>query len=143
MTRYLAIDPGSKRTGLATGDDETQQAGPVETIHTSDPEQLLREIARAIDEHAPDALVVGVPFNMDGSEGPAAKKAQALALLLAQHTGLPVHPVDERLTSYEADLRMAQSGLTHGQKKQRRDAIAAAALLEGFLATLKPDDSEA
>ena len=142
MPRYLAIDPGTKRTGLAVGDDETMQAGPVQTVEASDPEQLLRRIAEAIEDHAPDALVVGIPFNMDGSEGPAAKRARALMMLLQQHTGLPVHPVDERLSSYEADQRMAGSGWTHGQKKQRRDAIAAAALLEVFLASRKNDPQD-
>jgi putative Holliday junction resolvase len=138
--RYLAIDPGEKRTGLAVGDDETQQAGPVGVINTSDPGTLLRELAKAIDEHGPEALVIGVPLNMDGSEGPAAKKARALAMMLHQHTGLQVHTFDERLTSYEADQRMSQSGLTRKQKKQRRDAIAAAAILSDFLTSRRTKD---
>jgi putative Holliday junction resolvase len=138
--RYLAIDPGAKRTGLAVGDDETMHAGPVDTIVASDPAQLLRKIAEAIDEYEPDALVIGIPYNMDDTVGPAAKRAQALAMLLADHTGLPVHQFDERLTTYEANQRMAQSGLTHGQKKSRRDAIAAAALLEGFLKSDRSQD---
>ncbi|MBI1370721.1 MAG: Holliday junction resolvase RuvX [Planctomycetes bacterium] len=132
--RYLAIDPGDKRTGLAVGDDLTGHAGPVDVIETSDPATLLRGIAEAIEDQGPDELVVGVPYDMDGKEGAAAKKSLALALLLESHTGLVVHRVDERLTSFEADERMKQSGLTHKQKKSRRDAIAAAAILEDFLA---------
>ena len=131
--RYLAIDPGTKRTGLAVGDDETHQAGPVGVIETSDPPTLLRRIRDAIDEHGPDALVIGIPFNMDGSEGPQAKKARALAMLLRQHTALAVHEVDERLTSFEADDQMKQTGYTRKQKKARRDALAAAAILRDFL----------
>jgi putative Holliday junction resolvase len=77
---------------------------------------------------------------MDGSEGPAAKKARALAMMLHQHTGLQVHTFDERLTSYEADQRMSQSGLTRKQKKQRRDAIAAAAILSDFLTSRRTKD---
>jgi len=137
--RYLAIDPGDKRTGLAVGDDETGQAGPAGLITTSDPATLLRQIADAIEEHGPDALVIGIPLNMDGSAGPAAQKARALAMMLSDHTGLEVHEVDERLTSYEADQRMSQSGLTRKQKKQRRDAIAAAAILSDFLARRSND----
>jgi len=132
--RYLAIDLGGKRTGLAVGDDLTRQAGPVDVIHTSDPATLLREIRKAIDEFAPDALVIGIPFNMDGSLGPAAKKAVALATLLEPATGLPVHQVDERLTTFDADESLKQSGYTHDQKKNRRDALAAAAILRDFLA---------
>lgn len=131
--RYLAIDYGGRRTGLAVGDDLTKQAGPVGMIETADNATLLRELRQAIDDYGPDALVIGVPYNMDGTAGPAAKKVEALAMLLEQATGLQVHRMDERLTSYEADQRMRQSGLTHGQKKQRRDALAAAAILRDFL----------
>ena len=133
--RYLAIDLGDKRTGLAMGDDLTRQAGPVDVIHASDPGQLLRAIRAAIEEHGPDALVVGVPYNIDGSTGSQAKKALALVALLEQATGLPVHPMDERLTTFQADDMLKQSGLTHKQKKERRDAIAAAAILRDFLAS--------
>lgn len=132
--RYLAIDLGDKRTGLAAGDDVTGQAGPVDVIETSAPPTLMRRLRDAIEEHGPDALVVGVPYNMDGTEGPAAKKAIALAQQLRDATGLPVHLMDERLTTFEADDLMRQSGLTHKQKKQRRDALAAAAILRDFLA---------
>jgi len=131
--RYLAIDYGGRRTGLAVGDDLTKQAGPVGMIEAADNATLLDELRKAIDDYGPDALVIGVPYNMDGTAGPAAKKAQALAMLLQQATGLTVHRVDERLTSYDADQRMRQSGLTRGQKKQRRDALAAAAILRDFL----------
>ena len=131
--RYLSIDPGGKRIGLAVGDDLTRQAGPIDVIHTSDPATLLREIRNAIDEFAPDALVIGIPFNMDGSLGPAAKTAVALATLLEQATVLPVHQVDERLTTFDADESLKQSGYTRYQKKNRRDALASAAILRAFL----------
>ena len=135
--RYLGIDPGAKRTGLAVGDDVTKQAGPVGVVEASDPGELLRGIREAIEEHGPDAIVVGVPYNMDGTEGPEAKKAQALATLLQGATGLRVHLFDERLTSFEADELM--KGLyTRKQKKARRDALAAAAILRDFLNRLQP-----
>lgn len=133
--RYLAIDLGEKRTGLAVGDDESGIVSPVDVIITSGPEERLRQLGVMIQEHEPDALVLGVPFNMDGSAGPMALKAQALGELLTQRFGKPVHEMDERLTSAAADAQMAQSGLTHGQKKARRDALAAAAILRDFLDT--------
>ena len=135
---YLAIDPGGKRTGLAVGDDETGHAGPVDVIEAADPVSLLRGVRRAVEEYAPDALVVGVPYNMDGTEGPAAKRARDLARQLGDETDLPVHLADERLTSYAADQVMKQSGLTHKQKKARRDALAAAAILHDFLMRRRP-----
>ncbi len=133
MSRYLAIDFGDKRTGLATGDDETRMAGPVGLIETCDRATLLSKIAQAIEEHGPDALVVGVPYNMDGTEGPAAVRIRQLAQEVARQHPLPIHFVDERLTSYQADQQMGRSGLTRKQKKQRRDALAAATILRDFL----------
>ena len=137
--RYLAIDLGDRRTGIAAGDDFTGNAGPVDVIESADTATLMRRLAQIIDEHGPDALVVGVPYNMDGSEGPAARKALALIAKLSESTRLPVHAMDERLTTFEADDLMKQSGLTHKQKKQRRDALAAAAILRDFLARRRSD----
>ena len=82
----------------------------------------------------PMRLIVGWPVNMDGTPGPAAKSARAFADEAATRFGLPVHLQDERLTSADADESMARTGLTHGQKKQRRDALAAAAILRAFFA---------
>jgi putative Holliday junction resolvase len=139
--RYLAIDLGDKRTGIATGDATTRIASPVAVLEVSSAERngqaLLDAIVRTIADfwtpRDPGELVVGLPINMDGTEGPAAKKAREIARALGERTNRRVHVFDERLTSAEADWRMAQSGLTHAQKKARRDAIAAAAILEGFL----------
>ena len=139
--RYLCIDLGDKRTGLALGDSETRLATPVDVLHVPLAERegqaLLDSLARAIREHlgerSPGELVVGLPFNMDGSEGSRAKVVRAFAARLATATKRAVHFQDERLTSADADWQMAQSGLTHKQKKERRDAIAAAAILRDFL----------
>ncbi len=133
--RYLAIDLGEKRTGIAVGDNITGIATPIETIQASTHDLLFKGFERVIQEQGPDALVLGVPLNMDGSDSPGVTKAKALADELTQRFSLPVHLVDERLTSVAADEQMAQSGLTRGQKKARRDALAAAAILRNFLAT--------
>lgn len=131
--RYLAIDSGDRRTGLAVGDDITGIATPLDVIVTSSESERLRLIERAIDEHGPDALVLGLPLNMDGTEGPAASKARTLGGILANRCNLPIHFADERLTSAAADEQMARTGLTHKAKKGRRDALAAANILRQFL----------
>lgn len=131
--RYLAIDHGDKRTGLAVGSDSTGIVTPVGVIQATAIAELLREIAVAVAEHGPDELVIGHPLNMDGSEGPRAKSARALKGFLEQRYGIPVNLADERLSSFAAEQQLNQSGLTHGQKKARRDALAAAAILRGFL----------
>lgn len=132
--RYLAVDVGDKRTGLAAGDDVVRLVQPVEVIQVPRGPALLDALARAVDRHGPDALVVGLPLNMDGSEGGAARSVREFGALLAERTRLPVHYQDERLTSFEADERMARSGRTHREKRELRDALAACAILEGFLA---------
>lgn len=140
--RYLAIDLGDKRTGIALGDSITRIATPHQVVEipitTNDGNALLDALVRAIHDAVgrpgPDTMLVfGLPINMDDTEGPAAKKVRAFAARLASRAPYQVAFHDERLTTAQADWIMAQSGLTHGQKKARRDAIAAAEILKSFL----------
>jgi len=131
--RYLGIDLGDKRTGLAVGDDGTRITTAIAVLETTDEGQRLRQIGDMIDEHGAAALVVGLPLNMDGSEGPRAKAARGFAGQLRLRFGLEVYMVDERLSSFAADQQLTGSGLTHRGKKQRRDALAASIILKSFL----------
>lgn len=130
--RFLAIDLGDKRTGIAAGDDLTGIITPLQTIATA-PHLRLEELMKVVTSHKPDAIILGVPLNMDGSEGPAAKVARAFGDALSKRANLPVHCHDERLTSFAADQAMNQTGRTHKRKKQLRDALAAAEILRDFL----------
>ena len=131
--RYLAVDLGAKRTGLAAGDDVLRIVQPVEVLQVPRGPALMDALAKAVDRHGPDALVVGLPINMDGTEGAAAKDVREFGAALGARLGITVHFHDERLSSFEADLRMAQSGRTHREKKELRDALAACAILEAYL----------
>lgn len=147
--RYVALDLGDKRTGVAVGDSITGLAAPVDVIQVAvmheGGEALLRAIAKAVEDQlgqasasgrvaAPGEIVMGLPLNMDGTEGPRAKLVRSFALRVQERTGRTVHVQDERLTSAAADWSLARTGLTHKQKKERRDALAAAAILQDFLA---------
>lgn len=139
--RYLAVDLGDKRTGLAVGDSVTRIVTALDVVEVPIAENeggvLLSALARRIEaELGRGTLVFGLPLNMDGTEGPRAAVVRAFAARLGERTGLAVEFQDERLTSAEADWSMARSGLTHRQKKQRRDAIAAAAILRDYLARI-------
>lgn len=147
--RFLAIDLGDKRTGLALGDAITRVVSPLGVLEIPRGAALLDALAKAIAEHLgafrknadplrTGGLVFGLPLNMDGSEGPRAKIARDFAAQLAERTGHHVWFQDERLTSVQADWDMSQSGMTHAEKKRRRDALAAAALLGDFLAQSFP-----
>ena len=139
--RYLAIDIGDKRTGLAVGDDETRIVSPLDVVEVPTAERageawldaIVQAIAEQFGPHAHAELVVGLPLNMDGTEGPRSRIVRELAARLADRTKRVIRFQDERLTSVDADWSMAQSGLTHKQKKQRRDALAAAIILRDFL----------
>lgn len=146
MSRCIAIDPGGKRTGLALGDSRSGLVSPLSVPpwapngvlkHGNDTERL-EGLIRVLLREEPDVVVVGLPLNMDGTAGPAAAASQRLAEALQARLKpkLPRSHVvlhDERLTSQTADQQMARTGLTHKQKKARRDALAAVALLKDFL----------
>lgn len=132
--RYLCFDIGDKRTGVASGDDEMSLTGPVDVLEIPVSPALIDAMCEMVKEHGPGAIVIGLPLNMDGTRGKQAKKVEALARELGERVSLPIHLGDERLTSYAADQAMSRSGLTHKQKKARRDALAAAAILRDFFA---------
>ena len=130
--RYLAIDYGLKRTGLAVCDQAETLASPLEVIEGS--RDIAVRIARAVKEHQAGAVVVGLPLNMDGSRGPQAKKTLELAAQLEKRLDVPVHLQDERLSSYAASEKLQHTQLSRKKKIRRLDAVAAAQILEDFLA---------
>ncbi len=133
--RALAIDLGDKRTGLAVGDDVSGIVSPLAVVEQplrDGDDRLLETIAAHIRDYSPDALILGLPLNMDGTEGARAKIVRAFAARLASRVRTRIDFQDERLTSADAQWSLAGSGKTHKQKKQSRDALAAAAILRDY-----------
>jgi putative Holliday junction resolvase len=131
--RFLAIDLGERRTGLAVGDDVTGIVTPLSVIELPPDHRLLEAIADPVRQYHPAAIVLGLPLNMDDTEGEPARSVRAFGRELETVLALPVHYQDERLTTYAADQRMARSGRTRRQKKRIRDALSAAEILRDFL----------
>lgn len=136
--RFLAIDPGTRRVGLAVGDDATKLASPLDVLEVTSPARAIEMIRVIIAREAVERLVIGLPMNMDGTMGPTAQGAIRWGQELAGRAGLPVVFVDERLSSFAAeqqliDRKRAGERLTRGRKKQQRDALAAAAFLQDYL----------
>lgn len=129
--RFLCIDLGDKRTGLAVCDDAEIIASPIGVIEGRG--DLYNKITEAVKQYQPQALVFGLPLNMDGSEGDMARTVRKFADQLADRIKLPVFFQDERLSSYSAKNRLSQTGLTHKKKKGKIDAIAAAEILNEFI----------
>ncbi len=134
MQRYLGIDYGTKRIGLAVGDDGTRIASPIETIESfNDVADLVRRIAAVAEEYQVDAFVVGLPMNMDGTEGEQAKITRRFGDRLEHATGKDVHYFDERLSSASARELLQPADLTRKKRHAREDAVAAQVILQAFL----------
>lgn len=134
MRRYLGIDYGSKRIGLAVGDDGARMASPVSTIAArGDVAADVRAVLAVGAAYAVDEYVVGLPLNMDDSEGPQVRVARTFGAALAEAAGRAVHYFDERLSSHAAEELLRDAELTRKKKKARLDRIAAQVMLQGFL----------
>ncbi len=131
MTRYLAIDLGHKRVGLAVGDDVDRLATPLRTLDARPAETLPDRLADLARDYGAEAFLLGLPINMDGSEGPMAEQARDFAETLRSRTDLPVELHDERLSSFSADQALA-GHLTRNKRRARQDALAAADILQAF-----------
>ncbi|MDP3070248.1 MAG: Holliday junction resolvase RuvX [Opitutaceae bacterium] len=124
--RCLGIDHGTRRIGLSYG-DEIGVATPLPALIDADPAKRWADLHTLITQRRITDLVIGYPLNMDDSVGPKAREAEALAARLRAETGLPVHLIDERLTSYDAESTMS--------KTQRRD-VRASGIIDSRAATL-------
>lgn len=136
--RTLAIDLGSRRIGLAMSDEGGRFATPLDVLTVSSPAEAIPTIVNLIKGEGVERIVVGLPLNMDGTLGPAARSTISWAQELSQQAPPPILFVDERLSSFEAEQKLtsrkrAGEKLTRGRKKQKLDAIAAAGFLQEFL----------
>ena len=131
--RILAIDPGTKRVGLAITDETRAIATPLKTIDRTSWKKLLSEIKAVIGTYDAAAVVVGLPLNSDGSESFMSREARDIARKLGLSLGIPVYLQDERVTSYEARGRLWEQGIPPAQTKKFVDSEAAAIILTDFL----------
>ncbi len=132
--RYLALDLGNRRIGLATGGDKGVPVVPVGHVVRNTLRQDLDRVLAAARERDAGAIVVGMPYSLTGEAGPQAKLAQGFVRELRKRTQLPVHTVDERFSSVEAEGLLRESGVQPSRRKGDVDAMAAALILERFLA---------
>lgn len=133
----LSVDYGDARTGIAACDVLQMLASPVTVIHQTEKEPLADEICRIAAEKKAQKLVLGLPKNMDGSEGFRAQACREFAALLSEKSGLPVDFQDERLTTVSAHNAL---NLTNTRGKKRKavvDAVSAVIILEDYLRRTK------
>lgn len=132
--RIMAVDYGDARTGVAVSDLLCSIVGFTTVIHSRNPDKTLEELARLAKEREVTQFVVGLPKNMDGTEGARAKLCRDFALRLEETTGLPVALWDERRTTVEAHNILSQHNYHGKKRKDTVDAVAASLILEGYLA---------
>lgn len=130
---YLAFDYGSKYIGIAVGHSATRLAHALETVRVHGQRPEWDRIARVIDEWRPRALVVGLPLNMDDTANAMTASAKKFGEGLRGRYNLPIHWVDERLTSVAAREALIEAGAGLRHQRKQVDAIAAQTILQAFL----------
>jgi putative Holliday junction resolvase len=133
VVRTLGVDLGRVRIGLALADGVLRTARPLRVVTRRSADADLAAIRDAAREYEVERAVLGLPLNMDGSEGPAARLARAFAPKLAEALGVPVELFDERLSTFEAETRLRDQGFSAKDRRSRVDAEAAAVILQGWL----------
>lgn len=136
MKRVMGIDFGDARTGIAISDLLCSIVGSTTVIHSRNPEKTLNQICELVKQHDVGQIVMGLPKNMNGTEGPRAELCREFAARVEEATGISVKLWDERRTTVEAHNILSAHNY-HGQKrKDTVDAVAASLILEGYLAFL-------
>ena len=138
--RILGLDFGSKTVGVAVSDGLLLTAQGVETIERKDENKLRKTCARIeelIREYESTEIVLGLPKNMNNTEGERVEKTKAFGEMLERRTGLPVHYWDERLTTVAAEQILMESGVRRENRKAVIDKVAAGLILQGYLDCLK------
>ena len=130
--RYLGIDFGQKRTGLAISDAGGTMASPLKVL-TMRQGYLVSSIAEIVKRENVEAIILGLPLNMDGTAGSQAKRVNSFAAKIKEFIDVPIYFQDERLSSFDAQGKLAGVELTRKKKKKRLDAVAAASILQSFL----------
>ena len=138
--RILGLDFGSKTVGVAVSDGLLLTAQGVETIERKDENKLRKTCARIgelIAEYEITEIVLGLPKNMNNTEGERVEKTKAFGEMLERRTGLPVHYWDERLTTVAAEQILIESGVRRENRKAVIDKVAAGLILQGYLDCLR------
>ena len=131
--RALGVDVGDRRIGIAVEDELGLMAHARDPLDARDRKRAVREVLAMVEDDAITDLVVGLPLDMRGHEGDAAKKARAFAQALADATPCTVHLFDERLTTVEAHRRLREAGKKQKDTRGIIDGVAAATLLQAWL----------
>jgi putative Holliday junction resolvase len=131
--RYLGLDVGDVRVGVALSDETATLASGLLTLERVGPRKDVKTVAALVREHGVGEVVVGMPYRLDGTLGPQGEKVTAFVEALRRTLPVPVATWDERLTSVAADELLAEAGMRRRDRKARIDQAAATLILQGYL----------
>lgn len=131
--RYLGMDLGTKTLGLATSDKLGIIASPFKLLRYTDINNLVLDVLKVIEEEKIDALVLGLPKNMDNSLGYAAERSLNFKKLLEEKCNLPLYLVDERLSTVEAENMLINNNVSRKKRKEKIDGVSASIILDTYL----------
>ncbi len=133
VVRYLGLDIGEARVGVAVSDPDGRVATPVDVLDARALSKDARPLLRLVEDYEPGMIVVGLPLTLSGDEGPQARCVRETAERYAEIAGVDVEYWDERLSSAEARRVMSESGVTDRKKRGTLDKLAAALVLQSYL----------
>ena len=131
--RVMGLDVGTKTVGVAVSDALGMTAQGLRVVRRKNLRSDVGELKRVIREHEVSRVVVGLPLNMDGSEGPRATASREFGAMLAEATGLPIEYWDERLSTVAAERMLIEGDVSRERRKQVIDQVAASIILQGWL----------
>ena len=131
--RLLALDLGTRRIGVALSDPTGVIASALEVIPADSRARVIARLSMLVRTHDVTRVIVGLPVRLDGTEAAEARRARQFAAALLQEIGVPVELLDERLTTAEAERAMLEADASRSRRRERRDAVAAALLLQRYL----------
>lgn len=135
--RILALDIGSKRTGVALSDELRLISSPLTTVEAKNKKEWAQKIIDIVEESEAGSVLVGVPLNQHGEEGADAKKAKEFIALLRERLSVPVIEWDERFTTVQAENLLVTADVSRMKRKQVIDKVAAAIILQSYLDSLR------
>lgn len=139
--RVLGLDIGSKRIGIAVSDELGLTAQGVETLVRKHLDSDLERIAGLVEKFAVEEVVVGLPYNMDGTEGPQARTVRQMINLIAARVQIPVQEWDERLSTVAAERALLEADMSRSKRRKVIDKVAAVIILQGYLDRLHAGSS--
>jgi len=133
VSRFLGIDYGTVRIGLALSDPTGTLASPLPFLENQSPQQVTNALSELIQTHQIEGLIIGLPRNMDGTYGPSAQKVRDFIAQIQKSISLPITPIDERLTTAQASKQLSGIGLNQKQLRKKVDSSSACLILQQYL----------